>query len=233
MELVGEQREQLGVAAISFDEAGHVSRERFGFLTGTLFNHRAFGAQLRDLEGPLVQRDERLRLRTQHVDIEWLRQEIDGAEVVRALDAVRVVVVRGQEDDRDVLRLAARAHEASGLVAVHVRHPDVHQDEREVFTQKMRERFAAGARVDEIAAQRRQRGLEREEIRVVVVDEQDVWRLDAIASHDARLEQLLPRHHADLEHAGFRLSSQGTTMTPAKHRSLLMCAPVRGANSPV
>src|SRR3569623_3056927 len=81
----------------------------------------------------------------------------------------------------------------------------------------MRERFAARARVDEVATQRRQRGLEGEQVRIVIGDEENVWRLDASSPHDTRLEQL-PRHHAELEHAGFRSTSQGRAASPDETR---------------
>ena len=67
----------------------------------------------------------------------------------------------------------ARADPLRGLVAVHVRHLDVEQDEREVFLEQARERLCAGDRGDDRAVERLECDFRGEEVRRHVIDDED------------------------------------------------------------
>ena len=72
-------------------------------------------------------------------------------------------------------RVRARAlDQLRGLEAVHARHLDVEQDDREVVAQERRERLVARVREHELVAERLEDRLERDEVLGPVVDEQDV-----------------------------------------------------------
>ena len=74
-----------------------------------------------------------------------------------------------------VARLRSRdADEPRGLEPVHARHRDVEDDQREVLLQQPGERLHSGPRQHELAAERGQRRLDRDQVRFVVVDDEDV-----------------------------------------------------------
>src|SRR3546814_17101577 len=55
-----------------------------------------------------------------------------------------------EEDDWDALRLLAVADDLGGFVAVHSRHVDVEQDDREFALQEMAKRLLARGRRDDV-----------------------------------------------------------------------------------
>ena len=70
--------------------------------------------------------------------------------------------------------------------------------------QEVRERFTTGSCVHEPTAQRRQHRLECDEIRVDIVDDQDIRAtIHAVVAHEARLEELVRRHAAPRKMQGF------------------------------
>ena len=79
----------------------------------------------------------------------------------------------GDEDDRDVPRALAAAHQLGQLEAVHVRHLHVEQGQRDVVHQQQLQRLGAGARASSIStsspAQQRR---EREQVLLEIIDEQ-------------------------------------------------------------
>jgi len=105
--------------------------------------------------------------------IERLRQVVDAAIFVPARDVGLVAVDRGDEDDRDLSRARVGADQRRGLEAVEVRHLHVEQDDRELVDQQRLQRLAPRAGRHQPLAQRRQRRLERHQIRRVVVYQQD------------------------------------------------------------
>ena len=86
--------------------------------------------------------------------------------------------------------LVARAHELRGLEPVHAGHRDVEDDQREVLLEQAAERLDSGVREHELAAERRERGLDRDEVGLVVVDDEDV---PAIADRQRIILVLLER----------------------------------------
>ena len=74
-----------------------------------------------------------------------------------------------------VSRLRSRhADQFRGLVAVEVGHRDVEQDQGEIALQHLLERGAAGRGADEVVGGLDEDGLERQQVLLVIVDEQDV-----------------------------------------------------------
>ena len=121
----------------------------------------------------LVALDEDLDLRAQHDGIQRLEEIVDGSRLIAAKDVVGLLADRRHEDDRHGARALAGADQLGGLEAVQPRHLDVEQDHREVVAQQCAQRLVAGARLDQAAAQRCQHGLQRDEVLLAVVDEQD------------------------------------------------------------
>ena len=82
-----------------------------------------------------------------------------------------LLVHRGQEDDRDALGLLAAADDPGGLVAVHARHVDVEQDDRELALEQMAQRLLAGGG-DLDLGEVLEHGADGEQIVLVVVDDE-------------------------------------------------------------
>ena len=74
------------------------------------------------------------------------------AELVAAA-RVCLVPVGSHEDDRRVLRSRPLADEQRGLEAVHDRHVDVEQDDRELHLQDVAQRLLPGPRADDVLVQ--------------------------------------------------------------------------------
>ena len=100
--------------------------------------------------------------------------EVDRAQGIAAEDLLLVQVHGGEEDDRRALRALAGADHLRGLEAVHPRHVDVEEDDREVLLQEGAQRLAAGVRADHVLAQLAEDRLQREQLVRAVVDEEDV-----------------------------------------------------------
>ena len=100
------------------------------------------------------------------------------------------------------VRLLALLDERGRLETVHVRHLHVEQDQREVLAQERAERLLARGRAHESLTQRLEHRLEREQVLLLVVDQQDA-RLVHQAATSAQLDQ--PRSdrvkRQDLGHA--------------------------------
>jgi hypothetical protein len=85
---------------------------------------------------------------------------------------VRVVVDRGQEQDRHVPGALAALDVLGGLEAVHAGHVGVEQDHREVVDQQLLERVLAAADGDDLDGQPLEDRLQRHEVLAAVVDGQ-------------------------------------------------------------
>ena len=113
-----------------------------------------------------------------HLGAEDLRHhrgedEVDGAEPVAALEVGLAGAVGGDEDDRGALGALPLADQLGGLEAVHPRHPDVEEDDREVVGEDGTERLPSRLRPHQVLAEGGENRLERGELGGVVVDEQD------------------------------------------------------------
>ena len=121
----------------------------------------------------LVALDEHLDLRAQHDGIQRLEEVVDGARLVAAKDVVRLLADRRDEDDRHRPRALAGADQLRRLEAVQAGHLHVEQDHREVVLQQRAQRLVARPRRHEATFGRGQHRLQREQVLVAVVDEQD------------------------------------------------------------
>ena len=123
---------------------------------------------------PVEQLDEHRDLRSQHVGRHRLDQIVDGADGVAAEDVLRAPVVGGQEDDRRLPRSRPLANQRRRLVAVDAGHDDVEQDQREVLIEDFLQRLPARSRANQAVARIAQDRLDRHQVLVAVVDDEDV-----------------------------------------------------------
>ena len=143
--------------------------------------------------------DEDAHLRADDIGIERLVEEVDGAARIALRDRVARWLVRGQDDDRYALATIELLQQRRGRETIELRHLEVEQDEREVFVLRLRHRLAARAREHEVLTERLEDRFERDEIRRMIVDEQDAgvrgrrrrcaapaarWTLFGKASHE-------------------------------------------------
>ena len=73
--------------------------------------------------------------------VDRLAQIVDGADAVAAQDVLVVDEMRGQEQDRHVLRPAPLLDQVRQLDAAHARHPDVEDHRGELVVQQRQQRF--------------------------------------------------------------------------------------------
>ena len=128
-------------------------------------------AQLRVLA---VQLDEDRDLGAKDVRVERLRQVVDGTARIAAEDVLLLRRDRRQEDDRDRARLLPLLDERGRLEAVEAGHLDVEQDHRDVVDEQLAQRGLAGTRANQVLPERLDDRLQRDEVLLQVVDEQDV-----------------------------------------------------------
>ncbi len=126
----------------------------------------------------LPQLDEDGDLRPEDVRVDRLEDVVDGSDRVAPEDALVVLRERGHEDDRHMLRARALLDQPRRLVAVQLRHVDVEENAREVVAEELAQGGDAGGSAHEPVAERREDGLEGEEVVLPVVDEEDVGRRD-------------------------------------------------------
>jgi hypothetical protein len=125
--------------------------------------------------------DEDGHLRAEHLGLERLEHVVDRARRVAAEHVPLVLRDRGQEDDRNVLRQLPLLDQRSGLEPVEARHQDVEQDAGELLVQQQRaQRLLSGASVNEVLPEGLEDRLERDQVLLDVVDEQQV---DALLVH--------------------------------------------------
>jgi hypothetical protein len=82
------------------------------------------------------------------------------------------LVDRRQEDDRDARGLRPLPDQRGRLVAVHLRHEYIEQDDREVVVEQLAQRQPARRRGDHLGDRLEHFG-QRQQVALVVVDQQD------------------------------------------------------------
>jgi hypothetical protein len=127
-----------------------------------------------------VQLDEDADLRAENLGLERLEHVVDRACRVAAEHVLLVLGDRGQEDDRNVLRPLPPLDQLRGLEAVEPRHLDVEEDARKLLLQQCPQCFLSRPGADQVLPERLQDRLEREEVLVDVVDEEET---DALVGH--------------------------------------------------
>ena len=86
-----------------------------------------------ELEPLAVQIGENFHLGAQYGCIDRFMQIIDGARSVALEDVLVLVVIRGQEDDRNTRRSLARLDHLRQLQSGHPGHADVQDQQRKIF----------------------------------------------------------------------------------------------------
>ena len=109
-----------------------------------------------------------------------LEQEVDGAQLVRGEHVLLFTPVSGDEDDRRVAGSAPLSDEPRGFEAPERRHLHVEQDQREIMLEQHPQRLFAGVRAHDSATEVAQGGLQRQQVRRVVIDDEDVIRGQAV-----------------------------------------------------
>jgi len=105
--------------------------------------------------------------------LERLGDEIDAARL-ETPDPVFAIVQRADEDDGDVTRSFILMQSPADLISVHVRHPDVQQDQQGWFSQRRVDgHLRHFGRPDRITLSLQESG-EQLQVRDVVIDDQDV-----------------------------------------------------------
>jgi len=120
-----------------------------------------------------VQVDEDRDLGLEHPGIERLGQVVDRSGRVAAERLLRRPDRGGQEDDRHVTRLGVLLDPRGRLEAVHARHDDVEQDDREFLGEQGLQRLLAGLDGHQDLVQRGQDRVQRDQILHPVVDQED------------------------------------------------------------
>lgn len=137
-----------------------------------------------------VQLEEDVGLALERMRLDRLEQEVDRAGLVPLEDTLGIPRAGGQEDDRDVLGPLRSAHELGQLEAGHVRHLNVKDCQRHVVGQQQLQRLAAGAGRQEIQALATEQRLERHQVLLDVVHQQE---LDLVLNHRDSLARPRPR----------------------------------------
>ncbi|SRR5260221_10729959 len=131
-----------------------------------------------NLLGFLEKLDEHGDLRAQDDRVDRLEHIIYRAHRIAAQLVLRLLVHRRQEDDRNALGLVARADHPGGFVAVHARHVDIEQDDRELALQQVAQRLLARAGENDLA-EILEYGCDGQQVALVIVDEEHSRGLDA------------------------------------------------------
>ena len=118
--------------------------------------------------------DEYRHLRPQDDRIDRFEDVVDRAHCIAAQQVFGLLVDRRQKDDRDALGLVARADDLGGLVAVHPRHVDVEQDDRELALQQVPKRLLTRTRHDDLTKILKH-GRNCQQIALVIIDEEYAW----------------------------------------------------------
>ena len=118
--------------------------------------------------------DEDRRLGPEDLGDDGTEDEVDGAQRVAPRHVQLSLLESRDEDDRGVLGGSPLADQRRRLEPVHIAHPDVEQDQREVLPEQQTECLAARTGLDDRLPERRQHRLQRDQLGGRVVDDQDL-----------------------------------------------------------
>jgi len=122
------------------------------------------------LAGLEVEVDEDRHLGLEHPGVERLSQVVHRPRGVAEERLLRLGDRGGQEDDRHVAGPGVMLDPGGGLQAAHPRHHDVQQDDRELLVTQRLERLLAGLGRNHDLVQRRQDGVQGDQVLDPVVD---------------------------------------------------------------
>ena len=132
------------------------------------------GIEPLELPGLAIELGEDADLGAQHLRHDRHRHIVDRAHLVAAQLIDVGQMDRRDEDHRDLLEARMLADHRGELEAVELRHADVHQDDRDLVLEQMLQRLLAGRGLDQVLAQLAQDHLIGQQLRGLVVDQQDV-----------------------------------------------------------
>src|SRR3984885_12382284 len=135
-----------------------------------------------------MQPKEHVCLTLENVRLDWLIEEIYCAAFVSFEQPVLVTRGGCYENDRDLARAFAAAHEFGKFEAIHFRHLHVEQSERNVVHQQQLQSLRAGPGCEHFHILATQQCRECKEIFLEVIDKQTLYALPH-TSHFTFLEQ--------------------------------------------
>src|SRR4029077_774704 len=103
------------------------------------------------------------------------RNIVDGADLIAPEEIEIGQENGGNEDDRRLLEARVVADHARELEAVEIGHVDIHEHDGDVGAQKMLEGLAGGIGDEKILAQILEDGFVGQQLRRLVVDQQDIY----------------------------------------------------------
>jgi hypothetical protein len=132
-----------------------------------------------------IELNERLHFVQQDGGLHRLEQKVHGSGFVAAEHAFTVTRPGRHHDDRNMLGALRAAHQLGEHEAVHLGHLNVDDRERDLVHEQQLERLLAAVRQQELDARTAQQRLEREEVVLDVVYQQDLRHAGALGSHRA------------------------------------------------
>ena len=167
-----------------------------------------------DLPAHVVEVDEDADLGLEDQRVDRFEDIIDRAHLITLDEMLGLLVHRGQEDNRDAGGLLALADQAGGLIAVESGHEDVEEDDREIFLEQAAQRVAPGGSGHH-RCDRAQNFSQREQVPLVIVDNQDAGRMAGGLTHIDRQFA----HAAAIEDA-VAVAWPGSVARPIRDRSI-------------
>jgi hypothetical protein len=127
-----------------------------------------------DLLALTIEVEEDARLGAKDIGLDRLLEEVHRPRLIAPEAALLVGAARGQEDDRNIARPLACAHEFGKLEAVHAGHLYVEQGERHIMLEEKLERLLPGSGLEDRHTLVAQQRLERQKIFFQVIDQKAV-----------------------------------------------------------
>jgi hypothetical protein len=175
-QLVSEDGEELVLAAVGFLEGGGRGLERRGPIRHALFQLRVQALERSRLA---IQLGEDADLGAQDFGHHRHRHVVHGT----ALVAPQTIEIREQqrrhEDDRRSLKARMLPDHRRKLVAIELRHHHVHEDDGHLVAQEILEGVGRRTDLDQVLAQLTEDRLVGQELRGLIIHQQDVDRVNA------------------------------------------------------
>src|ERR1700733_1486614 len=118
-----------------------------------------------------VELEKNTSLTPQNIRLDWLVEEIDRPGLVALKAALMISRSGGDKDDRDAARSLGSTHELGEFIAVHFRHLNIENGERDVILQQQFQRRGSGAGFQQDQPVATQEALQRQKVFLKIVDE--------------------------------------------------------------
>jgi hypothetical protein len=145
-----------------------------------------FGVQPLELPVLAIEVSEHAHLGAQQLGYDRHRHIVDRAHFVTAQMVDLGEMDRRDEDHRDLPEARMLADHRGELETVQLRHAHVHQDDCDLVPEQVLERLLAGRGLDQIVAELAQDHLVGEQLRGLVVDQQDIDLVVVARGHACR-----------------------------------------------